>query len=97
MNSEMIQIIRRSDEAAVEARSLSNLNLTDLLLIERQWESPRQMIHQRLLAAGVDRRRWPESLHWNWKNKFRKGVVIWLVAGGEERINDNEWKGQQSQ
>lgn len=90
MNSEMIQIIRRSDEAAVEAQLLSNLNPTDLLLIERQWESHWQMVHQRLLAAGVDRRSWPQSLHWNWRSKVH--LLGQLAIGGYGIVQAGEWQ-----
>jgi hypothetical protein len=90
VNSEMIQIIRRADEMAVEAQLLSNLEATDLLLIERQWESPRQIVHQRLLAAGVDRRRWPQSLHWNWKGKAP--LLGQLAIGGYGIVHGSEWQ-----
>ena len=38
-------------------------------MVERQWEASRQSVHQRLLGSSIDRRRWPQSLHWDWKSK----------------------------
>lgn len=69
MNTEPIQIVRRSDGSLVDAQLLSNLKATDLLMVERQWEASRQSVHQRLLGSSIDRRRWPQSLHWDWKSK----------------------------
>ncbi|MEZ6060873.1 MAG: hypothetical protein R3C19_10950 [Planctomycetaceae bacterium] len=69
MNTERVRIIRRVDNALVDAELLDNLEASDLLLVERQWEATRHTVHQKLLMAGISRRKWPESLHWNWCSK----------------------------
>ncbi len=87
MISEGISIIRRSDNKPVGAELLSDLDASDLLLVEREWEPFRHRIHRQLLAAGVPKKKWPESLHWNWslKSSQLKQLAIkgfGIVAGG---------------
>lgn len=88
MSSEAISIIQRSDKMPVDAELLSDLDARDLLLVERQWEASRHKIHQQLLAAGVSKSKWPESLHWNWslKSSQLKQLAIkgfGIASGGE--------------
>lgn len=90
MNIEPIQIVRRSDGILVNAQLLSNLKATDLLMVERQWESSRQSLHQRLLGSSIDRRRWPQSLHWDWKSKAQ--LLGQLAIGGYGIVESSEWQ-----
>ncbi len=90
MNTEAIQIVRKSDRSQVDCQLLSNLKPSDLLMVERQWEPARQLIHQHLLAAGTDRSCWPESLGWDWKRKAP--LLAQLAIGGYGIVESNAWQ-----
>lgn len=90
MSSEIVSIIRRSDSTAVEAELLSNLDVSDLLLVERQWDLVRHNIHQQLLKAGVSRKKWPESLHWNWGTKSNQ--LKQLAIAGFGIVSAGTWQ-----
>lgn len=90
MNTEQIKIVRRSDRTMVDAQLLSNLKPTDLLMVERQWETSRQLTHQRLLAGGIDRRSWPQSLGWDWKRKAP--ILGQLAIGGYGIVESSDWQ-----
>jgi hypothetical protein len=90
VNTEQIKIVRRSDRTMVDAQLLSNLKPTDLLMVERQWETSRQLTHQRLLAGGIDRRSWPQSLGWDWKRKAP--ILGQLAIGGYGIVESSDWQ-----
>jgi hypothetical protein len=69
VSEEVIKIIRRSDNAVVDAKLFGELKPEDLVLIERSWTVKRQEMMQKLLATGVPREDWPQSLHWDWGRK----------------------------
>lgn len=90
MSTEAIRIVRRFDKTFADAQLLSNLKPADLLMVERQWEPSRQLIHQGLLANGVDRKQWPESLGWDWKRKAP--LLGQLAIGGYGIVESSQWQ-----
>ena len=69
MSSFDISIQARASGDFLAATILEGLAPTDLLIVEREWSPERSNLMQELLAAGVDRRMWPQSLHWDWSKK----------------------------
>ena len=55
MSETKVEIIRRSDDAIVEATLLEELQPSDLVMIEREWTPIRSQIMQDLIAEGVPR------------------------------------------
>ena len=41
----------------------------DLLVVENEWSPERSRIMQELLASAIPRSQWPQSLHWDWRQK----------------------------
>jgi hypothetical protein len=71
VSSDAIEIQSRADGTFVPATLLGGMAATDLLVVENEWRSERSQIMQQLLAAGVPRVQWPQSLHWDWSKKDR--------------------------
>jgi len=90
VTSERINIVRRSDGTTVDAELLSNLDANDLLLVERQWEASRHAVHQKLLASGVAKKEWPQSLHWNWS--LKSGQLKQLAIRGFGITTEGIWQ-----
>ncbi len=85
MSEEAIRIIRRSDDALVEAKLFGELKPEDLVLIERSWTTERQKIMRKLLAIQVPRNQWPQSLHWDWGRKSSDLKLLGTYGWGIER------------
>jgi len=84
-------LVRREDGAIVEASLYIGLEPEDLLMIERQWSPIRQQVFHALLARGVPKGRWPQSLHWDWQ---RKAAELRLrEASGVALDYDVAWQG----
>lgn len=69
MSDPEYRIIRRQDDTEVTASLREGIKPDALLAIEKQWGPHRVTLRQELLAAGVPKNQWPESLHWNWAKK----------------------------
>lgn len=69
MSGYAVELIRREDDAVVEATLLDGMRPDDLLLVERAWSRRRLRLYEELLRNGVPREDWPESLHWDWSKK----------------------------
>jgi len=86
-----VELIRREDNAFVEATMLDGLAPEDLLLIERVWGPQRLRLLEKLLRRGVPRKERPESLHWDWG--LKSGELRLLEAKGFGVICQDEWQG----
>lgn len=70
MSDPEYRIIRRLDDEQVAVSLREGIKPDALLAIEQQWGPHRVKLKQALLAAGVPKDEWPESLHWNWSRKI---------------------------
>lgn len=86
-----VEVIRRSEEEFVTASLLEGLKPADLLVIEREWGPIRSQVMQDLLGASVPRSEWPESLHWDWRNKERD--LRLLASAGFGIVFESRWQG----
>ena len=84
-------IQRRSDKELVSATVLEGMAATDLLVVENEWRAERSSIMQELLAAGVARPNWPESLHWDWSRKVSELQL--LASTGFGIVCEKRWQG----
>ncbi len=91
MSSEAIKIQRRTDTEFVDAKLLTGMSPSNLLLVEAEWHPLRSVILQELLAASVLQERWPQSLHWNWSRKAPE--LRLLAASGFGIVYDQKWQG----
>ena len=69
MMGERVQVVERASGQLVEATLHEGLTTRDLEVIERSWAAHRAELVAALMGAGVERRLWPESLHWDWGRK----------------------------
>ena len=86
-----VEIIRRSDGEFVEASLLEGLKPLDLLVVEREWGPKRSQQMQDLLSGSVPRSEWPESLHWDWREKARELKL--LASSGFGIVFERKWQG----
>jgi len=91
MSREPLQLIRRSDGAFVDAELDPALRPADLGLLERSWGPARLDLFNRLQAKGVDRKEFPQSLHWDWTRKLPDLKL--LEATGYGIFGDQRWQG----
>lgn len=91
MSATPVDILRRSDAKFVKAQLLAVLEPIDLELVERAWAPARERLLQALLAEGVPRSDWPESLHWDWGKKAADPQL--LATTGFGIVHANEWQG----
>ncbi len=84
-------IQRRSDKELVSATVLEGMAATDLLVVENEWRAERSLVMQELLAAGVARPNWPESLHWDWSRKVSELQL--LASTGFGIVCEKRWQG----
>lgn len=91
MSGLQIQIQSRSNKEFVNASLLDGLAPQDLLLVEQEWLSERSLVAQELMRTGVERRKWPQSLHWNWSKKAPQ--LLLLESSGFSVVCDNQWQG----
>lgn len=69
MSDPELRIIRRLDSQEVVATLRDGIRPDALLAIEQEWGPYRAKFKQELLALGIPKSQWPESLHWNWARK----------------------------
>jgi hypothetical protein len=86
-----IDLIRREDDAFVEAQLLADVRSKDFVMIEREWSPARIRIHQRLLQLSAKREIWPESLHWDWSKKAPR--IELLESRGIGIVSGDRWQG----
>lgn len=91
MSEQRVELIRREDDAFVEATLLDGLVPKDLLLVERVWGPERLRVLGELLGRGVPRPEHPESLHWDWGRKASELKL--LEASGFAIVCQEEWQG----
>ena len=91
MSSFDISIQARASGEFLAATLLEGLAPTDLLIVEREWSPVRSDLMQELLAAGVDRREWPQSLHWDWSKKAP--ALRFLESSGFGVVCEKKWQG----
>jgi len=91
VSASVVQIIRRSDEASVDAKLLGGIKPTDLLVVEGEWAPERSVVMQELLQQGVSRDKWPQSLHWDWRKKSPQLKL--LESAGYGIVCDKRWQG----
>ncbi len=91
MSSVPIQIQRRETRSFVEASLLEGMVPQDLLVVESEWSEQRSLVLQELLGRGVDRAKWPQSVHWNWA---RKAPLLGLLeTSGFGVVCEQRWQG----
>jgi hypothetical protein len=91
VSSQSIQIVSRETNDVVPAELLSGMTPSDLLVIENEWQPERSQIMQKLLALGIPREQWPQSLHWNWS---RKAPLLQLLESqGFGIVCEGKWQG----
>ena len=91
MSSEPIEIQLRETSEYVSATLLGGMAAADLLIVENEWRAERSVMAQALLAGGVPRDRWPQSLHWNWSKKAP--LLQYLDTQGFGIVWDKKWQG----
>jgi len=91
VSSEAIEILSRADGQFVPATLLDGMAPTDLLVVENEWRPERSLIMQELLAKGVPRSKWPQSLHWDWSKKA--STLQLLASSGFGVVCENRWQG----
>ena len=69
MSRSTYRIIRRVDDHEVSSTLRDGIKPDALLAVEKEWNPFRAKLKQELIAAGVPRTDWPESLHWSWARK----------------------------
>jgi hypothetical protein len=69
MSQTTVILLRRADDEEIVATLRDDLKPADLTAIEQEWASHRARIRSELFRLGIDRRQWPQSLHWNWSTK----------------------------
>jgi len=63
----------------------------DLLVVENEWNADRSLVVQELLRNGVDRAKWPQSVHWNWAKKAP--MLGMLESTGFGVVCESRWQG----
>ena len=91
MSKSRVDLVRRSDGSLVEATLVDGVEPSDLIVVERAWTIVRARLIGRLRAAGVPRKEWPESWHWNWERKAPE--LAQLAASGFGILSDEDWQG----
>lgn len=91
MNPFDISIQVRASGDFLSATILDGLEPTDLLIVEREWGPVRSELTKELLAACVDRREWPQSLHWDWSKKAPE--LRLLESSGFGVVCEKKWQG----
>jgi hypothetical protein len=91
MSSFDIWIQSRANDDFLRATLLAKLVPSDLITVEREWNPVRSELMQRLLAANVDRRMWPQSLHWDWSLKSLE--LEKLESTGFGVVFEKKWQG----
>lgn len=91
MSGQSVEIVRRADDAVVEATLYDSMRPEDLLLVERAWGPERLRLYEQLLRNGVRREEYPESLHWDWSRKANE--LKFLQATGFGIVCDQSWEG----
>src|SRR5438477_313959 len=69
MSIHHVAIEEQASGSLVPAELDDALPVAALFDVEDSWEDSRRAIKQALRRARVSRRRWPQSLHWNWAGK----------------------------
>lgn len=69
MSLTTVILLRRADDEEVVATIRDDLKPADLTAVEKEWASHRTRLRNELLRLGIDRRNWPQSLHWDWSKK----------------------------
>lgn len=90
-DSPTVEIVRRNGGEVVQATLLEGLKPPDLLVVEREWGPVRSELMQDLLSGNVPRREWPESLHWDWREKARELKL--LASAGFGIVFEKRWQG----
>ena len=91
MSSETIELRRVQDDSFVDADLLGGMSPDDFLLVANDWASERSLVLQELLKAGVPREKWPQSIHWDWRQKGSD--LNLLEATGFGVTFDQHWQG----
>jgi len=86
-----IQIQLRENRTDVDASLLAGMAPQDLLVVENEWSAERSLILQELLRDGVDRAKWPQSVHWSWARKAP--MLGMLESSGFGVVCENRWQG----
>ena len=71
MSFRVIQLLEPPENKLVEAKLIDTLKPHDLELVERAWTPERDRLLREYLLRGIDRRAYPQSLHWRWDKKAR--------------------------
>jgi hypothetical protein len=69
MNGSPIHIFRRAKQELLVATLRTGIKPEDLVAIEREWGPFRVKLRQELTKRGIERKKWPQSLHWDWSGK----------------------------
>lgn len=91
MSSEAIQIQRRSDGSAAEATLLDGMVPQDFILVGTEWFAERSLVMQKLLKSAVPRPKWPQSIHWDWRQKAPELKLLEVTGFGV--TCDRQWQG----
>lgn len=91
MSSIDILIQSRANGDFLAAALLEGLKPCDLIIVEREWSPVRSDLVQKLLAADVDRRKWPQSLHWDWS--LKSPALKQLESTGFGVVFEKKWQG----
>lgn len=90
MSARPTQLIDGATGEIVDALLHDGLTAQDLLLVERAWSDHRVRIMSGLLRAGVARRAWPQSLHWDWGRKLPELRLLATAVSGVECLD--QWQ-----
>jgi len=91
MSRQQAHLVRRSDGEVVDVEIDSSLIANDLVLIEQSWGLKRLEILNALQKIGVERKLFPQSLHWNWTRKVAELRLLEVSCFGV--YYDEKWQG----
>lgn len=91
MSIRPVELIKKATSEFCSAELHTELRVQDLFLVERSWSNERARLMAELLRKGIERKTWPESIHWDWSRKAPELQL--LSAGGFGIVCDNEWQG----
>ena len=75
IETSLVFLIDVATGQAVEAELLDGITEQQLVHWEDEWVPALRDVVERMKAAGMERTKWPQSLHWNWRRKAQSLVL----------------------
>ncbi len=91
MTDHPVELVRREDDAFVEAILRDEMQPSDLIEVEKSWHPARVQLIQELMSQAIPTNQWPQSLPWDWARKAPQLQL--LHAFGFGIICEANWEG----